>query len=379
MTSALFIIFLLCITLIIYLFSRVKRGSSAKNRSIPYVKRKKNHNTGNEKPLNLYVAFCNHLSPFHGNVSQEIAEHRVVTWQREYTHFASEHRDSSGNRPVHTFFYDESDYNPRFIDVLYKMCKSGIADVEILLRNNQKTTSEFKRKVEGFRDVLFHHHGLLRRNGETISFAFVHDNTARSGSHPQRVSCDINQKPFILKECGCYADFTFPTASGAPEPAFTNSICFSDTKTNRKKRAAVKNWPQNDLLLIEGPSGINWRNRRFGLFPRVENGEISARGRFTPHRARLWLETAPRVEGDTKNLFLKLHTYGAVDSTVRYLFGESGMHELYEYLEKISIDNSGLILHYVSAHEMYRKIQAVCNDSGIFSTPKGCKFGNPEF
>jgi len=170
----------------------------------------------------------------------------------------------------------------------------------------------------------------------------------------------------MLKECGCYADFTFPRPSGASEPAFTNSICFSKTKTNQKKRAAVKNWPEEDLLIIDGPMGINWRNRRFCLFPRAENGEISARSRFTPHRARLWLDAAPQIEGDTKNLFLKLHAYGAVDSTVRYLFGESGMHDLYAYLEKYSIDNSDLILHYVSAYDMYRKIQAVCMDSHVF-------------
>jgi len=363
MTSALFIISLLCVTLIVYFFSRTKQGSHAKRRLIPYVKdekRKKNRGCGNQEPLHLYVAFCNHLSPFSGNVSQEIAEHRVVTWQREYTRFASEHRDSLGNQPVHTFFYDESDYNPRFIDVLYKMCKSSIADVEILLRNDQNTPLNFKRKVEGFRDVLFHHHGLLRRNGEAISFAFVHDYTALCGSRQQSVFCGVNQKTLILKECGCYADFTFPHTLNTTESASADSICFSKAKINQKKRIAVKNWSEEDLLRIDGPLGINWRNRRFCLFPRIENGEISARSRFTPHRARLWLDAAPRIEGDTKNLFLKLHTYGAVDSTVRYLFGESGIHELYGYLEKASIDNSALILHYVSAYGMYRKIQAVC-------------------
>jgi hypothetical protein len=362
MTSAMFIISLLCITVMIYISMHIRQKSHAKRRFIPYVKNGKRKKNCNE-PLHLYVAFCNHLSPFRGNVSQEIAEHRIVTWQREYTRFASEHRDSLGNQPVHTFFYDESDYNPHFIDTLHRMCRNGIADVEILLRHGQNTSLHFKRKVEGFRDVLFHHHGLLRRNGEDICFAFVHDYTTPCGSHSQSALCDVNQKPLILKECGCYADFTFPRTPDTTEPGFINSIHVSKTKTNQKKRASVKNWSQDDLLLIEGPLGINWRNRRFCLFPRIENGEISARSRFTPHRARLWLDTAPQVEGDTRNLFLKLHTYGAVDSTVRYLFGESGIHELHGYLERASVDNSDLILHYVSAYEMYRKIQTVCQDA----------------
>jgi len=340
MISALFIISLLSITAIIYFFTDVKRKKNAKRNFIPYVnscKRKKKHGQHGQEQLHLYAAFCNHLSPFHGSVSQEIAEHRIVTWQREYTRFASEHRDSLGNMPVHTFFYDEADYNPRFIDVLHRMCKNGIADVEILLRHDQNTAFNFKRKVEGFRDVLFHHHGLLRRNEEAISFAFVHDYTAPCGSHQQNILCNVNQKQLILKECGCYADFTL---------------------TNQKKRASVK----KELLLIEGPLGTNWKT----LLPRVENGEISARSRFTPHRARMWLDTVPQINGDTKNIFLKLHTHGAVDSTVRYLFGESGIHELYGYLEKISVDNCDLILHYVSAYEMCRKIQSICQNNPVF-------------
>ena len=342
MTSALFIGSLLCVTAAVYVFLRIRQNNPVKRRSIPNVKTGKHRKIkgrSSHEPFHLYVAFCNHLSPFRGSVSQEIAEHRIVTWQREYTGFASEHRDSLGNQPVHTFFYDEADYNPRFIDVLYRMCKSGIADVEILLRHGQNTPFEFKRKVESFRDVLFHHHGLLRQNGGAISFAFVHDHMSPCDSHQQSVLCDVNRKQFILKECGCYADFTFP--------------CAPDTQESESE----------DLLRIEGPLGTNWRNRRFCLFPRAETGEISARSRFTHHRARLWLDTAPQINGDTKNIFLKLHTYGAVDSTVRYLFGESGIHDLYGYLEKKSIDNSDFILHYVSAYEMYRKIQAVCVDA----------------
>jgi len=338
MTSALFILSLICITSIIYVFTHLRQKKTAKRRAVPYVKStKRKKNRGAQEPLHLYAAFCNHLSPFRGNVSQEIAEHRIVTWQREYTHFASKHKDSLGNHPVHTFFYDEADYNPRFIDVLYRMCKSGIADVEILLRHNQNIPHNFKRKVEGFRDVLFHHHGLLRQNGEAISFAFVHD---YCGSHQQSDFCGASEKPLILKECGCYADFTL---------------------TYRKKRATIKN-SADDLLLIEGPLGVSWKT----LLPRAENGEISARSRFTPRRARMWLNTVPQINGDTKNIFLKLHTYGAVDSTVRYLFGESGIHELYGYLEKAADSGSGLILHYVSAYEMYRKIEAVCQNNPVF-------------
>ncbi|MCL2688433.1 MAG: hypothetical protein FWE57_01125 [Chitinispirillia bacterium] len=340
MTSVLFICTLFCMTIIIYLSARIKRDKTVKQRFVPYVNgraHKKTRGQHNQEPLHLYVAFCNHLSPFRGNVSQEIAEHRVVTWQREYTRFASEHRDSLGNQPVHTFFYDEADYNPRFIDVLYKMCKSGIADVEILLRHGQNTPLNFKHKVEGFRDVLFHHHGLLRRNSEAISFAFVHDYTAPGDTRPQKLFDDTNQKRLMLKECGCYADFTL---------------------TNRKKRAAMKN-RDDDLLLIAEPLGTSWRT----LLPRKEFGEISARSRFTPRRARMWLDAAPQINGGAKNIFLKLHTYGAVDSTVRYLFGESGIYELYGYLEKASVYNSDFILHYVSAYEMYRRIQAVCMDN----------------
>ncbi|MDR0305742.1 MAG: hypothetical protein LBI42_02775 [Chitinispirillales bacterium] len=374
MAAAVSIFFLLCIAALLYVFNRIRRSSTGRW-LVSYIKRERRKKFWiGDEPVHLHVAFCNHLSPFRNNVNQEIAEHRIVTWGREYSRFASEHRDSQGRQPVHTFFYDESGYNPRFVDTLYKMCKAEIADVEILLRQKNDTSESFKRKLEGFRDVLFHHHGLLRRVGEDkIFFGFIYDGSAQSSSQLQKQFYDLKQKSLILKECGCYADFTFPSTPDTAQPPVINSIFFSDTADTKNNlyergcRASIHNWSEEDLLIIQGPLGVNWRNRRLCLFPRIETGEISSRNRFTPHRAKLWLDTPAQIEGAPGHIFLKLHTYGAVDSTVRYLFGESGMHDLYGYLEKTFHCNQGFFLHYVSAYEMYRRVQAVCQGSPVLS------------
>ncbi|MFP4013587.1 MAG: hypothetical protein ACLFVQ_05840 [Chitinispirillaceae bacterium] len=319
------------------------------------------------RPIHLYIALCNRMSPFWGGVSQEIAEHRVVTWCREYTRFASNHADSRGKKPVQTIFYDESDYNPRFIDTLYRMCREGIADVDILLNHQNDTPEGFRRKIEGFRDVLFHHHGLLRKDRyDRITYGFIHGNGALNNCRPDGRFCGVNGESSILKETGCYADFTFPSAPDVTQPPIINQIYFASGSSQypagheQGYRAGKDSWSEDNLLLIEGPTGLNWRNRRYGFMPRVENGEISYRRRFTENRAKLWVESAVAVEGAPDHLFIKLHTYGAVDSTVRYLFGESGMHNLYSTLENEFGKSGKYVLHYVSAYEMYCAIRSLC-------------------
>ncbi len=335
-----------------------------------YLKRPRLAIKRGSEPVHLHIAFCNRMSPYWGGVSQEIAEHRIVTWCREYTRFASHFADTHGRKPVHTFFYDESDYNPRFLDTLSRMCREGLADVEMLIRHESDSAEGFRRKLEGFRDVLFHHHGLLRKNSEDkIAYGFIHARGALNNCRPDGRFCGVNGESLILKQTGCYADFTYPTAPDLTQPPIINSIYFTSGSVDfpasheRGTPVSMDNWNDRDLMIIQGPIGFNWGNRRYGLFPRLENSEISYRRRFSRSRAKLWVESAIQVKGAPNHVFIKLHTFGAVDSTVRYLFGESGIYDLYRCLETDFGQSGKYRLHYVSAFELYNTVRALCQQS----------------
>lgn len=353
-------------------FSYVKRDDLHRW-LIPYIKTRSQRGAA-KYPVNLYVAVCNHFSPFYKGVSQEIAEHRVATWCREYPKFALQHCDSHGKYPIHTFFYNERDYNPRFMDSLCKLSKNGFADIEILACSTQGNPYNLKRRVEEFRDVLYHHHGLLEmsQQGE-ITFGYVHDNThsyhtARSTDFSQ---LDLTDRSCALKSSGCYADFSNNYAPEFAQSSFFNSIFFtaaSDKTTDTQYRinlARVNHWPESDLLTIQGPLALNWQNRVFGVLPKVENGELGYYRRFTPRRVALWLNSQIYVHGAENHLFLKLHTLGAVDCNVRYLLGEMGLHCLYHELENNYNDGSDYVLHYVSAREMHGKIRDICHKGAL--------------
>ncbi|MFP4163784.1 MAG: hypothetical protein ACLFQB_07790 [Chitinispirillaceae bacterium] len=366
-------IIILAAALVAVIVIRKAKKSRASRWLVPCLKMPRDSKPRSGEPVHLYVAFCNRLSPYWAGVSQEIAEHRVVTWYREYIRFASHHADSQGKKPVHTFFYDESDYNPRFVDTLSRMCREGIADVDILLKHENDTPDGFRRKIEGFRDVLFHHHGLLRKDHhDRIIYGFIHGNGALNNCRPDGRFCGVNQESGILKETGCYADFTFPSAPDVTQPPIINQIYFASGSPEHPAGheqgypAGKEAWSEKDLMLVEGPTGLNWQNRRYGIVPRVENGEISFRRRFTPNRAKVWIDSAVHVQGAPEHLFIKLHTFGAVDSTVRYLFGESGIHSLYNTLENEYGKSGNYILHYVSAYEMYRTIRSLCQGSPVY-------------
>ena len=334
---------------------------------VPYIKKNCHKPKMMDRPLYIYVAICDHYKPFWGNVSQEIAEHRVTTWYKEFPRIAEVHTDSQGRHPVHTFFFAEEDYNPEFLDTLYKLSKKGLSDVEIQIHHHNDSVEKFKRRLEEFRDVLFHHHGLLRKNEQDkITYGFIHGGWALNNVRPDGQLCGVDYELPVLHNTGCYADFTFPSAPDCTQPPIINSIYFAPASVDKLKAhefgyPAAKNlWSDQDQLLIQGPLSLNWRRRKWGVFPQTENGEIGHFSPITPNRINSWIRTGVHIEGIENHIFIKLHTFGTVDLNVRYLLGEKGYSVLWEHLEKKYKDTNRFKLYYVSAREMYTTIRALC-------------------
>jgi hypothetical protein len=218
--------------------------------------------------------------------------------------------------------------------------------------------------VEEFRDVLFHHHGFLRKgDDEKIAYGFSHGlSSLYEHATSKNPTSDLSDRIQILIDTGCFADFSFLTKKTCKKiiSSFSSSVQPQNTDSTQSRASLFpKEWTIKNLLTIQDPVILKWNPQIWRIFPFFENGEISASKKFLPFRANLWLQNCIGINADVPHLFLKLHTSGGQDQNIRYLLGENGLHLLWNFMEKICTRHN-FVLHYVSAWEMYRTINAIC-------------------
>jgi hypothetical protein len=166
-----------------------------------------------------------------------------------------------------------------------------------------------------------------------------------------------------------------PSAPSDTQTRKINSIYFAAGRPGRRKShddgrdARVGEWRRpGELLLVQGPLTLNWRARKFGIMPRIENGEISADAPPTRDRVRRWVDCGVTVGGAEEHVFVKVHTHGADERTTDMLLG-GGFESIWSDLGTLYRDRPGYALHFVSAWEMYARIEALCR------TPVGARGG----
>jgi hypothetical protein len=124
----------------------------------------------------------------------------------------------------------------------------------------------------------------------------------------------------VLRETGCYADFTLPSAPSDTQTRIINSIYYAHDIPGRCKShdcgvqaRAGSTSPAESLLMIQGPLLLDWRQRKLGLLPGIENADIHAGRPATWERLQLWLQARIHVTGRPDVVFVKLHTHGCKD------------------------------------------------------------------
>jgi hypothetical protein len=304
----------------------------------------------------VWVTMADHFEPFWANASAELADERVAMWRRIYPQIAAQYADSTGLWPVYTFFYAEEHYRPELIDSLAEMVAPGIADVEVHLHHDGEGERDFTDRISGFTEKLFTRHGLLRKERDSIRFGFIHGDWALDNSLPHGKACGLNNEITVLRDMGCYADFTMPSGPSPSQSRMVNTIYWATDDPHRPKsydtgRPLEPHGPTGDLLMIGGPLGLRWRER---LLPRLEMGEISGHDRPTAYRVTRWLEMAPRLG---EHIFVKLFAHGAQERNAHLLLG-GGLAELFGFFNTVC-RRRGLQLHYVSAWQMYQAIIAI--------------------
>lgn len=320
------------------------------------------------KPSRRHVFFCfvDHYEPYGGGADKALARARVRQWVEQYPAIASRHRDSFGNSPKHTFFYPAEEYDPELVDQLKEICTRNLGDFEVHLHHDKDTAENFRRTIVEYAATLHERHGLLRKDPATgkIRYCFIHGNWALDNSRPDGRWCGVDNELDILVDSGCYADMTMPSAPSDTQTRKINSIYFSRGRPGRRKshdtgrNVRTGNWGNpGELLLIQGPLTLNWKDAKFGIIPRIESAELSYDNPPTAHRVALWGNCAIGVEGAEEHVFIKVHTHGATEKSMHMLFADGGFERLWSELERQYRRGDECTLRYVSAWEMYSAIR----------------------
>lgn len=319
------------------------------------------------RPRRLHVAITDHYEPLGGKVSFATARDRVATWQRlwpELAHAAP--RDAAGQTPQYSFFYPQEEYDPSLLSAIAEICRTGTGDVEVHLHHDHETAPAFREKIHTFCRQLTEVHGLLRqRAGQTV-FGFIHGNWALDNARPDGRWCGLPGEIHLLRELGCYADFTMPSAPSPTQGGPVNQIYWAGTPTahppfrsksfKRGILARSGRGRQGELLMIPGPLGLRFSGRR--LVPRLEMGELAAYDPPDPERIPLWLSLAPQLGED---IFLKLYTHGAREDNAAALLGSPtapGLLPTFRALAEYALRHA-LELHWATAWQMFEAAERI--------------------
>jgi hypothetical protein len=317
-------------------------------------------------PRHIIFAFVDHYEPRWGRVDDlEIESRRVDAWMNRYPLMADKHRDADGRVPQHTFFYPEEEYRKVHLDKLADLCRRGYGEVEVHIHHDNDTADNFRKTMTGFVDLLRNEHGFLPdcpKTGKPL-YAFIHGNWCLNNSRPDGRYCGVNDESIILRDTGCYADFTMPSAPSDTQTAKINSIYYATDIPGRSKShdngvdVEVGKQASGDLLLIQGPLALNWKRRKFGIMPSIESSDIRKATPPSPDRVDLWVDCNIHVKGRPEWVFVKIHTHGTQDMDIDTLLGEP-VDQMFSYLEEKYNDGKNYVLHYVNAREMYNIVKA---------------------
>lgn len=316
-------------------------------------------------PVHVMFCFVDHYEPQWGRPPYETEVARVRAWTERYPEMARRHRDADGVHPQHTFFYPEEEYRPEHLAALADLCAQGFGEIEVHLHHDHDTADGLREKLHRFVRVLHEDHGALPVDPATGKpvFAFIHGNWCLDNSRPDGRWCGVNDELQVLAECGCYADYTMPSAPSDTQTSKINAIYYAiDDPVSPKSHdegvdAAVGEPPVGDLLLVQGPLALNWKQAKWGVLPRIENADVRTGQEPTPDRVDLWVQQHIHVRGRPDWVFVKVHTHGAPERDQDTLLGEA-VHRMHDYLDSRYNDGTRHVLHYVTARELYNIVKA---------------------
>lgn len=328
---------------------------------------------GADRPVHVMFCVADHFEPAWRGAGCAEQQARVLRWKDEYPKIAGKYRDSAGRPPRHTFFYPAEEYKREHLDALSALVEKGMGEVEVHLHHDRDTEQGLREKLLEFKDILSGRHGMLSRdsNGH-VRYGFVHGNWALDNSRKDGRWCGVNNELTVLKDTGCYADFTLPSAPSDTQTSKINSIYYATDDPKRPKshntgvdvRAGRSG--AGDLMIVQGPLALSWDFGSGRIMPRIENSEIDSTNPATPRRIDQWVRQRIHVKGRKNWVFVKVHTHGAGEANAAVLLGR-GADILHAHLQERYNDGREFMLHYVTAREVYNIVMAA--EQGLNGNP----------
>lgn len=326
-----------------------------------------------DKPIHILLCVVDHFEPFNSGADIKTAKQRVLAWLEGYPSMADKYCDTDGKKPQHTWFYPPH-LDHVFLKDLVDLCKAGYGDIEMHLHHNHM--SPFPDTSETLRGKIikciddYSKLGIFCLPDGNRKFAFIHGDWSLANSMGNDF-CGVNNEIDILQECGCFADFTFPSL-GRAQPAMVNSIYYAKGNSIKPKSY---NWGRktkvgentcDGLMMVQGIIGFRWSSRTHKYKPSIEASNLDKQDYPFPQRIDYWVRNALTIKGKPDWLFIKLHTHGGREVDYDCLFGYYA-DTMYQYFENNYNDKKRYYLHYVTAREMYNLIKAA--EAGMNGDP----------
>ena len=313
-----------------------------------------------------HILFCmvDHFEPVSQGSTQEEERARMRAWLEEYPRLAKRHRDSAGRPPQHTWFYPIENYRAEYLDGLVELCQQGLGEIEVHLHHGHDTSETLQQKLrQGLADFSKHGAQQTQAIPSRTTYGFIHGNMALDNSRLDPAFCGVNDELTVLRNTGCYADFSLPTVPCISQSRKVNAIYYATDDPRQPKsfdtgvEVEVGGRQTGDLLIVPGPLSFNWQNRKWGVFPKVENSELQGSNPPSASRVQNWVNQHLHVHGRPEWVFVKVSCHGAEERSWDALLGEAA-EEMYGSLETRYRDQNGYRLHYVTARELYNIIKS---------------------
>jgi len=318
--------------------------------------------------IHIMFAFVDHFEPGNRNAGAEQQKSRVSVWLERYPDLASRHLDSDGICPQHTFFfpphYDTHDH----LEKIVELCSQGYGEVEMHLHHDRQPPwpddeASLEKKIKDCISSFSRHDVFCLPNGQK-TYGFIHGDWDLANSLKGENHCGVNEELSVLKNTGCYADFTFPVCNES-QPKLANTIFYAKTGLRHAKSYNIQpkpvqsgRKPQTDLLmLIQGVIGIRWKSRTQTFKPSIEQSNLDISDYPFPKRIDYWIKKGIHVKGKPEWIFIKIHTHGSREEDREVLLGKA-CDNMFSYLENRYNDGEKYALHYVSAREMFNIVKA---------------------
>ena len=316
-------------------------------------------------PIHVLFFTVDHYEPGVGNVKKDIEIGRVDNLLEKYPSVTKNYKDSYGNKPKRTWFFPPHYHRFWHLKKLVHLCGNGYGEIELHLHHGKTKRDTEENLKETLKQCIKEYSvfGIFGEENGYKKYGFIHGDWALDNSLKGKF-CGVNNELMILKETGCYADFTFPACGKSnigTNPIKINKIFYAKDNPDRPrshiygKSVRFNGQPYGDLMLIQGPLFPFFsKARKFML--KTGGDAINGNPPVDGNRIDKWVQSNIHVDGKNNIIFIKTHTHGATDE--KAVLGEE-MQFILSYLENNYNDGKNYVLHYITAREAYNIAKAI--------------------